>query len=55
MLGDVFEGGMLDPHRYISIGQLSRQHVPGDCNISVHAVYLSIAEGEKENGPMGWG
>ena len=29
--GDVSEGGMLDPHRYTSVGQLLRQHVPGDC------------------------
>ena len=29
--GNVSEGGMLDPHRYTSVGRLSRQDVPGDC------------------------
>ena len=52
--GDAFEGGMLDPRMYTSLGQLLRQHVPRDCckgltlpTLLRHASYLLFRQDKK--------
>ena len=52
--GDAFEGDMLDPRIYTSVGQLLRQHAPGDCckgltlpTLLCHASYLLFRQDKK--------
>ena len=52
--GDAFEGDMLDPRIYTLVGQLLRQHAPGDCckgqtlpTLLRHASYLLFRQDKK--------